>query len=290
MGRSELLEALIEYLHRMKWLMAFLLIPFSEVQAKEPDAAKLLAEGKLLYQLERSSWLATDHLLHINPGIRDSIGGYLSYPSQQAVITIFFQNADPDKLLRRYHFHHELEAPRTIETNIPAEAHEKDLIVIRQDAIAQIMANEDEHFSFYENASFNPIPLITPTDRKVYILTGPQIDGVVLLGNDHLLTYNDQNKCISKKKLHNTMITFPTRSEEGLGQAESTIHSHVNSEVIDVTDICTLLLYKDYVSWKQHYVISEKYVSIFDMEKEELVIMEKKAWDRIMKDQEKRKN
>jgi hypothetical protein len=278
---------MIQYIHRMKLLIAFL-IPFCEVSAKEPDAAKLLAEGKLLYRLERASWLATDHLLDAHPEIRDSIGGYLSYPSDEGVTTIFFRRDDPHHLLRRYHFDHLPEDPIKIETNGMAAENEKDLIAIRQDAIAQIMANEDGHFRFYENASFNPIPLITGKERKVYILTGPQVEGVVLLGNDHLLTYDRRNKCISRKKLHNTLITFPTRSDESAGEAESTIHSHVNSAAIDVTDICTLLLYKDYVTWKQHLVISKTHVSIFNLEKEELVIMTRKAWDRMANDQGKR--
>jgi hypothetical protein len=40
-------------------------------------------------------------------------------------------------------------------------------------------------------------------------------------------------------------------------------------------------LYKEFVEWKQHYVVSKKYVSIFDLEKEELMIMTKEAWDKI---------
>jgi len=38
-----------------------------------------------------------------------------------------------------------------------------------------------------------------------------------------------------------------------------------------------LLLHKDYVEWKQHYVMGKKYVSIFDMEKETLAVLTLKA-------------
>ena len=41
------------------------------------------------------------------------------------------------------------------------------------------------------------------------------------------------------------------------------------------------ILYKDFVEWKQHIVISKKEVSIFDLEKELLFTMKRKVWDKI---------
>ncbi len=51
------------------------------------------------------------------------------------------------------------------------------------------------------------------------------------------------------------------------------MHSHVISDLINPTDICTLLLYKEFVDWKTHYVMSKKFVSIFDLEKETLSVI-----------------
>ncbi len=95
------------------------------------------------------------------------------------------------------------------------------------------------------------------------------------------MTYNKKNEFVKKKKLHNTLIQFLYKSENKDNPTVSTIHSHVITKYITSTDICTLLLYKDYVEWKQHIVISEKEVSIFDMEKEILVTMKRKAWEKI---------
>lgn len=63
------------------------------------------------------------------------------------------------------------------------------------------------------------------------------------------------------------------------------MHSHILSDCISSTDISTLLLYKDYVEWKTHYVFSKKYVSIFDLKNESLLIMKSKDFNKIVKDQ-----
>lgn len=158
---------------------------------------------------------------------------------------------------------------------------ELDLIAIRHDALEKIVKNEDKFFTFYNNTSLNPIPLITADEKKVFFLTGPHGDGFVLIGNDYLFKYNNDNKFLSKEKLHNPLIQLAFNSKDSTNPSTATIHSHVLSELITSTDICTLLLYKDFVEWKSHIVISKNYVSIFDMQKEILVIMTTKAWKKI---------
>jgi len=161
---------------------------------------------------------------------------------------------------------------------------ESDLIKIRQDALKRLTDNKDEFFSFYNNTSFNLVPLINSKERKVYVLTGPQTGDVVLIGNDYVLRYDPKNNFKGKAKIHNSLIQLPYKLDKG-NSAASTMHTHIVSEVIDPTDICTILLYKEYVEWKHHYVISSKYVSIFDVEKEILVIMTRKAWEKISKNE-----
>lgn len=69
------------------------------------------------------------------------------------------------------------------------------------------------------------------------------------------------------------------------------MHSHLpeTGDLITATDICTLKLYGKYAQWGQHYVISQENVSIWDCHKQALLVMTRKAWDRISKDQEKNK-
>ena len=151
-----------------------------------------------------------------------------------------------------------------------------------------VYSDKKNFFSFYKNTSYNLIPLITSDERRVFIITGPGTEGTVIIGNDYLLKFNTKNKFKKKEKIHNSMLQFPYKSKDPKDTLSSTYHSHVLSDCISSTDICTLLLYKDFVEWKQQYVVSKKYVSIFDLRREILVILTRKAWDRINKDQEER--
>ncbi|MCW3789661.1 hypothetical protein [Plebeiibacterium sediminum] len=251
------------------------------------SSEEILAEGKLLYRLEKASWNGTDDFLSRFPDKRNTVGGYLSYESDQhKIMTIFFSRENTDSLLVRYLFDSIPDSPIVIDTtSLKITQHEKDLITIRQDAIQRISNNSDHFFTFYENTSLNPIPLITDKEKRVFILTGPQVSDEVIIGNDYLLEYDKQNRLKNKIQIHKSLLKYPYKSDDPEKSLKSTYHSHVVSEYINSTDICTLLLYKDYVEWKQHYVLSKKFVSIFDMQKENLVIITRKAWNKIYKHQ-----
>jgi hypothetical protein len=198
------------------------------------------------------------------------------------VYTIFFGQNISDRILIRFEFDSiPIKIPLSIDTVFTtATQDETDLIKIRQDALGRINTNADKFFSFYKNTSYNIIPLINSKERKVYSITGPQTGGVILIGNDYLFKYDQDNNFVSKEKIHNSLIQLPTKTDSNK-DVIATVHSHVISDIIDPTDICTLLLYKDAVQWRQHYVIGKKFVSIFDMDKENLVIVTREAWEKM---------
>lgn len=260
--------------------------------AGKPDSNKILAEGKLLYRLEKGSWYGTDNFLKNLPHKQEKIGGYLSYEDEEGYInTIFYKRDSINEILARYKFDKTpQQRPLSVDTiNTEATKIEQELITLRQDASKRIYSGEDDFFKFYENTSLNLIPIITNKERKVYVLTGPRYNGYVLIGNDYLLTYDKKNKFKKRERIHNSLIQLPYKAENDDNPMVVTVHSHVISDVIDPTDICTLLLYRDFVEWKQHYVFSKKYVSIFDLDKEELIIMTTKAWDKISEHQKSKK-
>src|SRR5690606_12923954 len=76
---------------------------------------------------------------------------------------------------------------------------EYDLYQIRKIALEELRS--DTLFKFYKNTNPNIIPLINEQERKVYILTGPKESGVVIFGNDYLLTFDKDNKLLTKKQL-----------------------------------------------------------------------------------------
>ena len=252
----------------------------------QKNVDKILEEGKLLYRLEKASWFGTDVFLKEFPHKINEIGGYLSYLNENSkVINIFFERDNPFSILVRFEFDSLPQSnPVKIDTldNI-ASKQEIDLITMRQDAFKKISDNEDRFFTFYKDVSFNLIPLIHNGQKRVFILTGHQVSNVVVIGNDYVLTYDKKNKFVQKEKIHNSIIQYPCKSDDSEDKMSATIHSHILSDYITSTDICTLLLYKDYIEWEKHYVISKKYVSIFDLKTEELFVITKAAWDKINK-------
>jgi len=254
------------------------------VFSQNKETETILSEGKLLYRLERASWYGTDDILGRFKSKKDSIGGYLSYEtSDNNINTIFFSKYNANNILVRYQFDSlPKQNPIKIDTiNKNVTEIERNLIGIRQNARDIVYKNSDKYFNFHENTSLNFIPLIVNGKKQVFVLTGPQVGGIVLLGRDYLLKYDNKYMFKSKEKLHNSIIQFSYKSDNKDNSVVSTMHSHVLTDYITSTDICTLLLYKDYVEWKQHIVISKKQVSIFDLDKETLFTMKRKAWEKI---------
>ena len=275
-----------------KIIILLLIISSSLTFSQNKESEKILNEGKLLFRLEKGSWYGTDDMLARFKSKKDSIGGYLSYENEDNKInTIFFSRFDSNKILVRYEFD---SLPKTKPIKIDSTNHiasklEKSLIKVRKDAQKRAYSNKDKFFKFYENTALNFIPVINEKDSNVFVLTGPQIPGVVLIGNDYKLEYNKKGEFVKKIKIHNSILQFPYKSDNPENKLESTFQSLVLSKFINSTDICTLLLYKDYVEWKQHYAMSKKYVSIFDLEKENLLIITKKAWNKINNHQKDKK-
>lgn len=261
-------------------ILLILTILSIDLYSQKENSDEILKEGKTLYRLEKASWNATDHMMQNFKDKADSIGGYVSYISEKNFVnTIFWSRYDSSQLLIRYVFDSLPQTePNAYYINQIADKNEIGLIIIRNDALRKVYyENNDDFFRFYQNTSMNFIPLITENERKVFVLTGPKTGGYVLIGNDYLLTYDKQNKFKDKTKIHKSLIQLQYKGE-GKNKITQTMHSHVVTELITSTDICTLLLYRDFVEWKQHYVIGKKYVSIFDLDKEIIAIMTLKAF------------
>ncbi len=241
---------------------------------------KVLAEAYLLYNSEKASWNGTDIFLEKFPQKRELIGGYLSYSERDLHNCIFFDKSEDPNLLAKISFNGSFNIEKAKIDTVQRKLNrlEKDLFTIRQVTLKEI--NQDTIFKTYKNTNLNPIPIIINKEKKVFVLTGPQISGVVVLGNDYLLTFNKNNKLKNKKAIHKNII--PIEYNEKTDDAV-TMHTHLEStgDIITSTDLCTLMLYKDYLNWKQHIVISNKKVSLWGFDNEHLMIMAKKAWEKI---------
>jgi hypothetical protein len=254
------------------------------------EAQPIVAEGKLLCRSEMASWYGTDIFLE-NYKDRDNIGGYFSYSENDITKCIFFSKSESPKVIGTISFDssYNVNASRADLSQRDFTTNENDIYVIRKIALAEM--NSDTLFRTYENTNLNLIPLINGDEKKVYVLTGPKQNGVVIFGNDYLLTFDKNNKLTLKKQLHKNIIpiNYGGKGEEGK-QIEGTIHSHLpeTGDFITSTDICTLMLYERFAKWGTHNVVSKKYLNIWNCKTDQLTVISMGAIDKINKDQEKR--
>jgi len=271
-------------------LVTFLTLTAFGQKNVNQEAAAIVAEGKLLFQSEMASWYGTDLFLEKYKE-RENIGGYFSYQDNDVSKCVFFSKETTPQVIGTMSFDSSYDVKKattdlTIRAFTPTET---DLYTIRKLALNEIQS--DTLFKRYNNTNLNLIPLIKGKEKKVYVLTGPTKNGVVIFGNDYLLTFNSNNKLTSKKQLHKNIIPieYGGKMEEGK-EIESTLHSHLpeTGDFITATDVCTLMLYGKFTKWKSHHVVSQKYLNIWNCETNELNVIPMKTIEKINKDQKKR--
>lgn len=254
------------------------------------EAQPIVAEGKLLYKSEMASWYGTDLFLEKYKD-RTNIGGYFSYIDGDTARCVFFSKEEKPKVIGTISFDstYNTAAANVNLTVRDFTASEYDLHAIRKIALDEI--NSDTLFKTYQNTSLNLIPLIKGENKKVYVLTGPQNNGVVIFGNDYLLTFDAANKLLEKKQLHKNILPVAYGSKEnGNEQIVGAMHTHLpeTGVFITATDICTLMLYEKFAKWETYTVVSEKYINMWNCKSDLLVVITKDTMDKINKDQEKR--
>jgi hypothetical protein len=256
------------------------------------EAQPIVAEGKLLYKSEMASWYGTDVFLE-NYKDRENIGGYFSYSENDTAKCVFFSKSENPMVIGTISFDSSYDVTKAktdLTERVFTEA-ENDLYQIRKIALTELQTNGDGLFKFYENTNPNVIPLIYGEEKKVYILTGPQQNGVVIFGNDYLLAFDKNNKLVSQRQLHKNIISIEYGNVKEDMEVEGAMHSHLpeTGDFITATDICTLMLYEKYAKWKTHNVVSKKYLNIWNCETDQLTVISMNAVEKINKDQEKRK-
>jgi hypothetical protein len=270
------------------------LITLSVFGQKNPteEAKPIVDEGKLLYKSEMASWYGTDLFLE-NYKDRENIGGYFSYTDNNTAKCIFFSKAENPKVIGTISFDstYNVKTAKTDLTERDFTQTENDLFQIRTIALEELNTNSDGLFKFYKNTNPNIIPLINGQEKKVYILTGPQQSGVVIFGNDYLLTFDKNNKLLTKKQLHKNIIPIEYGNKEDGKEVVGAMHSHLpeTGDFITATDICTLMLYEKFAKWETYNVVSEKYLNIWNCETDQLTVISMDAVEKINNDQEKRK-
>jgi hypothetical protein len=271
------------YTALMKYLFTLLYMTFCFTVSAQDVAAPIVAEGKALYRSEMASWNGTDIFLERFKHRSSQVGGYLSYADGAVTRCIFYSGGKAPGVLATITFDStfRVQAAQVDSQYRDFRPLERDLYAIRTAADELIRA--DTLFKYYKNTNLNLIPLVHGGVKKVYVLTGPTVGGVMVIGNDYLLQFDANNKLAAKKSLHRNII--PIKFNEG-EDAVGSVHTHLpeTGDYITATDVCTLMLYSRFGKWESHFVISENFVSVWNCKNEQLTIMTREAWDKIMKD------
>jgi hypothetical protein len=262
---------------------------FSQKSPTE-EAAPIVEEGKKLYHSEMASWYGTDLFLEQYKD-RQNVGGYFSYKDGDTSRCIFFSKQEQVKVVGAI----SLDSTYNTQTAVinlnerTFSENELNLYIIRKKALELI--NDDTLFKTYQNTNLNLIPLINGDDKKVYVLTGPEKSGVVIFGNDYLITFGKENEITSKKQLHKNIIPIYYGKEEADQTNIGAMHSHLpeTGEFITATDICTLMLYSKFAKWNQHNVVSKSYLNIWNCITNQLTVIPMSTIQKINEDQKKRK-
>ncbi len=246
-------------------------------------AQPIVEEAKRMYRSEMASWYGTDiFLAHYKQ--REKIGGYFSYPKGDSTHCLFYSKDAEPIVIGRVSFDSTFREERSkidlIERNF--DPNEKDYFHIRSAAAKALNDNPSDIFKFYENSNLNIIPLISGKEKKVYILTGPQVKGVVLFGNDYLITFDKKDNIRDIKALHANLIPIDDM------EAVHTMHNHLpeTGMYITATDLCTLMLYEKFTRWESHNVVSEKYLNIWNCKTNTLIVLDMEMVSKVKDDVE----
>lgn len=120
------------------------------------------------------------------------------------------------------------------------------------------------------------INFVKANDRiKGYIMPYTTQDSLIPLGNDYIINFTKGGEMIDYDVIHTDFLEIDvTKLRKDSDGTIKTVQSLENSEVphISQTEICNLLLYSPYHEAHEHYVVSDQYVSIFNLEKRFLII------------------
>ncbi|GAA4768809.1 MULTISPECIES: hypothetical protein [Flavobacterium] len=269
----------------MKLLLKFAIIIFSLncfAQSKiDKMKDEVVKEGILLFKSEMASWYGSDIL--IEKIDRSKFGGYVSYTEEENTKCVFLSNDKVPQIIGMVTFDKTFDiknAKTDLVERKPSEI-ESQLFELRTKSLEAI--SNDTIFKQYKNTNLNIVPIISKDSKKVYVLTGPTQNGVVLFGNDYLITFNRKENIDNIKKLHSSLIPVQYGGGDPDKKSVASMHSHLPeySDIITATDICTTMLYQKFTEWESSYVMSKKYVSMWDCKKNDLIIMTIEAWEKI---------
>jgi len=213
---------------------------FTEKQIKVKTDS-ILIEGNLLYQFEKSAWIATD-LTRENKKVKKEFKSYFVYLKLDTIKTIIL-NKD-NKCIYEYSFINNFDKPTLENSNFrDLNTIESYLIKIKEGIISNIEKNKQYEVKCPDGYELNNILIPIVNGYKFYLITGTSQNNIIPFGNDYLFNIDNDGSITSWKKFHSRLIATMTKGPDG-EEVRGVFHSHLRTEpFISPTDICTFRLY-----------------------------------------------
>lgn len=244
----------------------------------------VVTEAKKLYCARVAVNYANNWLQNQGSQWENNAGGSFSYGEDSGQKCIVFSNEEHPKVLATFYFSGKpaMEKIQVDTTFRLFTAYEQDMYSIKKQAQQQVSTNKLFHREV--NTSWTIVPLIDQDSKRVYVFAGSQASGTVVFGNDYLLTYDENNQLFAARQLHQNTIPLNYRQDKDYDPI-TTVHSHSGcaASCLTATDICTVMLYEKCANWKKHMVISKTHVSVWDCEKDEMMTLTVKDWEKQYK-------
>lgn len=266
---------------KIKLLLSIILLLTSSISYSQINlehiADSLLKEGNRIYRLEKSVWISTELIVVENSKryLRKKIEGNISYKIGDTIKAIFWgMNEDKLVIKNTYNFSNSNMLERISYNKIersPSEL-ERKLINVKKKLLLEIEQKIQDYYKPYDT-EYNLILSESGTGYRAYLIIGQKKKKIVPLGNDYHLELDEDGNIIEKNRLHNSYLKTPfTHSGHQGYTIESVIHTHMaDFPFISVTDICSAMLYSEFISWSEMETFSE-YISTYNLKENTLKI------------------
>ncbi len=229
------------------------------------ESSQLLKKGVEYYKILKVNELT---LKHVNKET-DFVFSYIN--DNQIISIVFSKNQKSDKILTSIIYSDSLTV--TQKQDYARNASEKEKLFIKI------------YHNIYSSSQYFPLPnefwvIIERKNNLFYAYMTPRQNNTekIILGHDFLFKYKLNGKFKDFKFLHNNPILLPLNNPVDSNVSLHT-HSNRNSDFISVLDIAVILISKDRLEWDKHFVISKKFVSIFDVKNTTLSIEFRKEYE-----------
>ena len=258
----------------MKWFaFLFLLIPVSVfAQSNSKELQPIIDEGILIYKLETASTYAAELMADKFPSAASS--GFLSYAEKKEIKNIVWVEVNQKIIVTHtFHFPDPLLKENASVENVERSANEKELQLINAYKLANLLLLHDPMFSQYNNINFSINLLPEENQTRVEILSGTSILKKIPLGNNYELLLGLNGEVLSKLKLNTLHVMSDDDMVTDSGKSVVTLKGgNDECKTINSSIIATILLYHDQISWNEFDYVTEKNISIYNLDEQTLTI------------------